>query len=151
MHGCVFCLLALVNADKEYLVDSYRNEAIFSWTLFYGYWTFCIQPALLQIFIVDDGSDARWMTGDLLERYVDAAFPRRSWGKLVCKRTRLILIAIRVIMFSQNGRRFRCTVLLVIATAQDRKTALGKRMHTSYYFPPYICQTHTHTRMVCFR
>ena len=38
---------------------------------------------LSQIFIVDDGSDARWMVGDLLERYVNAAFPRRAWGHVV--------------------------------------------------------------------
>ena len=38
---------------------------------------------MLQILIVDDGSDARWMTGDHLERYVDAEFPRRSWGQVV--------------------------------------------------------------------
>ena len=32
---------------------------------------------------MDDGSDARWMVGDLLERYVNAAFPRRAWGHVV--------------------------------------------------------------------
>ena len=38
---------------------------------------------VLQIFIVDDSSDARWLVGDHLERYVQNAFPRRPWGKLV--------------------------------------------------------------------
>ena len=38
---------------------------------------------LSQIFIVDDSSDAPWLVGDLLERYVNAAFPRRTWGHVV--------------------------------------------------------------------
>ena len=41
---------------------------------------------------MDDKSDARWMVGDLLERYVDAAFPRRSWGRVVRMGTHLVFV-----------------------------------------------------------
>ena len=89
---------------------------------------------------MDDGSDARWMVGDMLERYVDAAFPRRAWGKLVCMRTHLPPIVIGAIMFFRIDRRFGCG-LYARVMAQDENTFMGQRMPS--YHPIRVRHNHS--------